>query len=140
MRYILIILCFVVGGSLFSQSKKGTIKVSKKEIEEEYVIGAQPETFPQFPGGDSVMYAFLNKHIHYTDSAKMANIQGNVYVQFTIDTNGNIKNAFIPRGLGYGLDENALNTINKMPKWIPGKILNKKVEMKYTIPIRYYMN
>lgn len=139
MRYILIILCFVVSGSLFSQSKKGTIKVSKKEIEEEYVIGAHPETFPQFPGGEIALYKFINENIHYTDSAKVNNIQGKVYVQFTIDTNGNIKNAFIPRGLGYGLDENALNTINKMPKWIPGTIRNKKVEMKYTIPIRYYM-
>jgi TonB family protein len=44
----------------------------------------------------------------YTDEARKRGIQGNVIVQAYFDENGNITVLRVLKGLGYGLDENAL--------------------------------
>jgi len=47
----------------------------------------------------------------YTDDARRRGIQGNVIVQAYFDENGNITVLNVVKGLGYGLDENALSTL-----------------------------
>ena len=44
----------------------------------------------------------------YTDEARKLGIQGNVVVQAYFETDGNITVLKVVKGLGYGLDENAL--------------------------------
>jgi TonB family protein len=44
----------------------------------------------------------------YTDEARKLGIQGNVVVQAYFDADGNVTVLKVAKGLGYGLDENAL--------------------------------
>jgi TonB family protein len=48
----------------------------------------------------------------YTDEARKVGIQGNVVVQAYFDADGNVTVLKVVKGLGYGLDENALAALN----------------------------
>ena len=39
--------------------------------------------------------------------------------------------------LGYGLDEEALRVVNKMPPWTPAKVKGKAVKTKVILPIKF---
>jgi len=49
----------------------------------------------------------------YPRAAEDAGIEGTVWVEFTIDRLCTIKNKRVVEGLGYGLDEAALNAIDR---------------------------
>ena len=91
----------------------------------------------QFPGGESEMYSFLGKTMRYPALARDQNIQGRVYVSFYLDPQGNINNATIARGVHPVVDEEALKTVNAMPKWDAGLVRNRAMSIKYNLPILF---
>ena len=97
------------------------------------------ETLPEFPGGEAAMMRFIAKNIKYPALAIENNITGTVYVQFIIDENGDVKNATVIKGIGWGCDEEALRVINAMPKWTPGSQKGKNVKVTYLLPIRFHL-
>lgn len=54
----------------------------------------------------------LLEKIQYPEAALKNNITGKVLVQYTIDAKGNVKDAVVVDGIGYGCDEEALRVIN----------------------------
>jgi TonB family protein len=48
---------------------------------------------------------------HYTREARKAKISGEVYLSIVINTKGAVTDAKVTKGLGYGLDERAVNTV-----------------------------
>lgn len=87
------------------------------------------EKMPQFPGGAEAYYKFLQKNIAYPEKALSLGIQGRVYLKFVIEKDGSITDAIIVKGIGFGLDEEALRVIEKMPKWTPGVQNGRKVRV-----------
>ena len=59
---------------------------------------------------------------------------------FIINTEGHVVDAKILRGLGYGIDEEVLRVINKMPNWVPGKINDRSESVQYNLPVNFNMN
>jgi protein TonB len=58
----------------------------------------------------------LQQKIKYPAAAVKAKVSGRVFVQFMIDSTGTIRNAHtIGTHKGYGLEEEALRVVNKMP-------------------------
>ena len=104
---------------------------------------AKPETFitaeemPFYPGGDNERQKFLTENIHYPQQASENGIKGTVYVQFVVDTKGNITDAKIMRGIGGGCDEEALRVIQMMPQWHPGKQNGKTVRVLFTMSVSF---
>jgi protein TonB len=100
---------------------------------------AEPLTFveqmPEYPGGQMAMNTFLKQNLQYPKLASEMGISGKVYVQFTVDEQGNIGNIKILRGLGAGCDEEAIRVIKLMPKWLPGKQNGTSVKTYFTLPI-----
>jgi protein TonB len=142
------------------------LKVDNVEAPEEVVIIKEPsagkevvtdnqvfmivEEMPRFSGCESVkgedkatecfnreIAKFLGKNIQYPQRAKEANVEGIVYVQFTVDQNGNVKDVKIIRGIGFGCDEEAARVVNKLPKFSPGKQRGRPVQVQYTLPINF---
>ena len=71
----------------------------------------------------------------YPEIAHEAGIEGTVYVQFFIDTKGNVTEAWIQKGLpNTGLDEAALAAV-KRSKWKPAQQRDKKVGVWQTVPV-----
>lgn len=95
------------------------------------------ESPPLFPGGIDKFYSFLGRNIKYPIDAAERNIQGNVFISFTITETGAIEDIKIDRKLYPSLDQEALRVIRMCPKWIPGKLFGKNARVLYNIPIKF---
>lgn len=100
-----------------------------------YAVEQQPE----FPDGSEAMYKFLRKNLDYPSLAKEIGLSGIVYVQFVVSKEGRIENATILRGVGGGLDQEALRVIRLMPVWRPGKHNGQPVAVYFTLPIKFQL-
>jgi len=80
----------------------------------------------------------LQEKVHYTEIARRAGVEGTVYIQAKINKNGDVVEAKIIKGLGAGLDEEALNAV-KLTKFVPGKQRGKPVNVKMIIPIKFIL-
>ena len=96
------------------------------------------EVLPAYNGGQSAMENYIINTIEYPQDAIDNNIEGVVKVQFGVDENGNITNvSTVGNKIGYGLEEEAIRVVSKMPKWTPGQIKGKNVKTWRTLPINY---
>ncbi|RYF20505.1 MAG: energy transducer TonB [Flavobacteriales bacterium] len=85
-------------------------------------------------------YRFLSQNIKYPADAVKNDIQGNVFLSFTVEKSGAIADLKIDRKLGYGTDEEALRVIKLAGMWNPGTIEGKAVAVKYNIPVKFTLN
>ncbi len=95
------------------------------------------EFMPEFPGGSDAMIKFLSKRITYTSQALNADRQGKVYIQFIVNKDGTLAGFEVLRGLGYGLDEKALEAAKQMPNWSPGRNGKYNVKVRCVIPVEF---
>lgn len=98
------------------------------------------EVAPQFPGGEDSLNHFLLSQIVYPKEAQDNQIQGTVYVGFTINEDGSVSDVRIMRSVGAGLDEEAMRVISMMPKWTPAQNKGKPTRVDMCIPVRFIMN
>ncbi len=83
------------------------------------------------------MLAFFQKRLTYS-SETIAHLRtGIIYVSFVVDTLGHTLNPQVIKGVGYGLDEEALRLVRIMPWWEPGRIRGQAVPVSCTMPIRF---
>lgn len=97
------------------------------------------EQNPEFPGGQSEMYKFINSQIKYPAAAQRANVSGRVFVKFVVEKDGSIGNVEVLKGIGFGCDEEAIRVIKQMPKWNPGRQNGKNVRVYFTMPVFYQL-
>lgn len=96
-------------------------------------IQLKEEEMPQFQGGNEALTAFIIENVKYPDKARKAGIQGKVFITFTIDKDGKVKNAKVQKSVDPALDAEALRVINKMPAWTNVK----KADIEMTLPINF---
>ncbi len=118
-----------VAASIEKQPKLMEEPESKKEI----FITA--EEMPSYSGGETERMKFLADNIKYPQQAAETGIQGTIYIQFVVDSKGNITDVTIMRGIGGGCDEEAVRVIKMMPKWHPGRQNGQTVRVRYTMPV-----
>ena len=96
------------------------------------------EVKPTFPGGEKELDKFIQDNIKYPQDAMDNGVEGTVIISFAVNENGKV---FSPKltheKLGYGLDEEALAAVRKMPKWSPGRVKGKNVKTYYSLPITF---
>jgi len=112
----------------------------EEEEEEEEEIFMVVEEQPEFPGGYQALRKYLAENIEYPEVAAENQIQGTVYIQFVVTSNGNVEKAKVVRGVDRALDKEALRVVNSMPNWKPGKQRGKAVSVWYTVPIKFVLN
>ncbi|NEN25142.1 energy transducer TonB [Cryomorpha ignava] len=111
---------------------------AKAEVVTEEVIELPfVDEWPSFPGGDTARVKYLMANVNYPDKAKHVGVQGTVWVEFIIAKDGSIEDAVVIRGVGAGLDEEALRVVNEMPRWTPGKQRGLPVKVRFRLPIKY---
>lgn len=98
------------------------------------------EQMPEFPGGQSALYKYLQTSIKYPRIATENGIQGKVFVNFVVDRNGGISNVKVVRGVDTSLDQEAVRVVKLMPKWIPGKQNGEAVRVSFTLPINFALD
>ena len=92
---------------------------------------------PSFPGGYKALQEFIEKEKKYPDEALKKREEGAVYVVFTVDTLGNVVHPKVATSVSPSLDREALRIVRKMPKWIPARDGNKKINMDFTLIIGF---
>ncbi len=97
------------------------------------------EEMPQFPGGDTELRKFIAQSVKYPVIAQENGIQGRVYVQFVVGTDGAVQDVKVARGVDPNLDKEAIRVVKSMPKWKPGKQRGKAVKVSYTVPINFVL-
>ena len=95
------------------------------------------DEMPAFPGGNAAMLTFLGRKLNYPAAALDHQVSGKVHVAFIVDPEGHLHDPHIVRGLGSGLDEEALRLVRIMPWWTPGRINGQAVWMSVTLPIGF---
>lgn len=104
---------------------------------------------PIFPGCENVsdkracfqekMYQHIVDNFTYPKEAQEKGIQGKVYVNFVIGTDGAIQKLRM-RGPDELLEKEALRIISLIPKMTPGKQKEEVVAVTYSIPISFKLN
>ncbi len=103
-------------------------------IREEPIIFVAVEEMPYPIGG----LQSIQEKVHYTEIGRRVGIKGTVYIEAIIDEEGNVINAIVKKGIGGGLDEEALNAVLNT-KFVPGKQRAKPVKVKLVIPIKFVL-
>lgn len=76
----------------------------------------------------------------YPDIARDMGLEGVVYVQFVVSSTGKVEKVKVVKGVHPHLDNAALKAVQKLPKLIPGKQLDKPVSLLYTVPVKILLN
>lgn len=98
------------------------------------------EVIPSFPGGYAGLQKYFDDNLKYPAEASNEGVEGVVNVTFTVDENGKLSGAQTTGDkMGYGLEEEALRVVNKMPTWTPGKLKGQNVKTRYTLPVRFQL-
>jgi protein TonB len=93
------------------------------------------DEMPTFPGGNAAMLSFLGRKLSYPAAALDRQLSGKVHVAFVVDPEGHLHDPHVVRGLGGGLDEEALRLVRIMPWWTPGRVNGQPVWVSVTLPI-----
>ena len=119
------------------QTERDTTTQAVNDSDEVFVF---VEDQPVFPGGDDARIKYLQNNIHYPQKAMEKGIQGTVYITFVIEKDGRITNVRVLRGVGGGIDKEALRVVKNMPVWKPGKQKGKPVRVQFNMPIRFVLS
>lgn len=98
------------------------------------------EQQPEFPGGKEALMGYLLNNLKYPENARRQNLEAVALVAFSVDKNGEIRNARNLKEIGYGIDAEALRVVNEMPNWNPGVQNGKTVEVEYTLEINFKLD
>ncbi|MEM1128811.1 MAG: energy transducer TonB [Bacteroidota bacterium] len=101
-------------------------------VEAEAEVFIVVEEMPVLIGGIAALHAELK----YPEIAVKAGIEGRVIVQFIVDEEGRVLNPQVLRGLGAGLDEEAIRAISLM-QFEPGRQRGVPVRVQYSVPVTF---
>lgn len=104
---------------------------------EEPVVFRIVEVMPEFPGGDEALVSYLSENIEYPKKAQKKNIEGTVYIQFVVESDGSVTNIEVLRSPDPLLSEEAVRVVSEMPNWKPGTQRGKNVNVMFNLPVRF---
>ncbi len=104
--------------------------------DENYIYKAEEcDLLAQFPEGNEKLSEFISTNFNWVQG--QITVSGNVFVSFTVNSNGSIDDVKLEKGLCTTCDMEAMRLIKSMPKWIPAKKDGKFVRSKMVIPINF---
>ena len=67
-------------------------------------------------------------------------IEGKVFVEFVVQTDGSVTDIRVKKGIGAGCDEEAIKAVKTAPKWNPGKNKGVAVRQQVVLPITFKLS
>lgn len=111
-----------------------TLKKNEKDI---FIIVEEMPKFGEEDEGGSSFRKYIAENLVYPAEAIKQGMQGRVFVQFIVTSEGDIIDVEIVRGVHELLDAEAIRVIKSSPKWISGKQRGKPVNVRFTFPITF---
>jgi len=129
--------------------KKKTSTTTKNNIKSHTLLFSSVDEIPLLPGCYSnkdrkcfknKIYKHFEKNFH-PENASDDGIDGRVFVQFTINTKGDIESIYTkgPKN-ATRLETEVKRVIQKLPAFIPGKHQGFPVSIKYGLPLTFHTN
>jgi TonB family protein len=96
---------------------------------------------PDYPGGNEAMKKFIEKNIVYPQISIDNGNQGTVIIGFTIEKDGSVSEVHAVKEILHApqLTKEAIRVVSLFPKWAPGKMNGKTIQVKYNLPIKFYI-
>ena len=108
-------------------------------IDSSSLVIEYPDVEAEFPGGFDKWKDYLLSELVYPEISIEQGECGQVYIGFTVQTDGSITDVKVVRGVSRYLDSEAKRVIRSSPKWIPAMVGKNKVITKMTIPINFVL-
>jgi len=116
-----------------NQQKSDSIIQQNKHSDNYEVV----EQMPEFPGGERALMDFIGSNLKYPLEAQKSGIQGTVLIRFVISKTGKVTKVEVLRSVFSALDDEAVRVVKLLPDWIPGEQKGQKVNVYFTLPIRF---
>ena len=97
------------------------------------------EVMPEYPGGTTAMFDFIQKNLKYPESAKDKGLEGRVFIGFVVEKDGSLSSFQVLRGVCDEIDAEAVRVLKMMPKWKPGMNNGEPVRVQYTMPFKFQL-
>jgi len=115
-------------------------ELTEAEIREKEPVFTIVEEMPKFKSGDQNEFReYLQTILKYPEEAANKGIAGTVYINFVVNSKGEVKDAKVIRGIHPDLDAEVIRVIESSPKWTPGIQRGKKVNVQFTFPIKFIL-
>ncbi|MBX2842783.1 MAG: energy transducer TonB [Flammeovirgaceae bacterium] len=111
------------------------VEPEPEEVVNDFVDIAEVNAEPA--KGWSKFYKYIKKNIKYPNQARKLGVEGKVYIQFIVNTDGTLSDIHIMRGIGTGCDEEAIRILENSPKWNPGKQRGRPVRQRMVFPLHF---
>lgn len=113
---------------------------------------------PQFVGGFNALADYLNQNIKYPSSARIASIEGVIYVGFIVNIDGSLSSVEVKKAqyqkvdkitsktvpldntTDRSLEAEAIRVVKAMPKWVAGETDGQKTSIAYMLPVNFSLN
>ena len=133
---------------------------TRQPVEQEKVFSVTEQN-PGFPGGDRALQEFIKMNQRYPDLAMEYGAKGRVITTFLIDSLGYVsdikvfkctrmsydtlrlsqetveKQEQVKEQIALQLGEESTRILSLMPRWAPGKMNGKAVNVRYTVPVQF---
>lgn len=110
--------------------------MEEEKAEEIFLIVEDP---PVPRDGMNAFMKYIAENLHYPAQALRLNVQGKVFIQFVVGTDGVLTDFQVVKGIGAGCDEEALRVLSGAPAWIPGKQRGRSVRVRMILPVNFML-
>ena len=99
---------------------------------------SEVEVKPSFNGGDANEFAkWVGSQLTYPEECINEGISGRVLINFTIGSDGKIRDINVLKGVHEKLDAEAVRIISMSPDWTPGMHEGKPVPVSFNFPLNF---
>jgi len=130
LKYIFVVIFFLFMNYLFAQVESNLPPMPDVELN-------QPDVLPQFPGGDSLMYLFIQENSPYKvfSKAEMKKANSLTFCSFLVNEDGKISNIQILKSSNEEHKNIVLEVVQNMPKWNPAKKDGENISKQIAIVV-----
>jgi len=120
--------------------KVEVVAETTKEIDKAEEVFIIVEESATFQGGDVQAFrSWVQKNVKYPTIAQENGVSGKVFVQYAVNSKGEVVDVKVVRGVEPSLDKEAVRVIQSSPRWEPAKQRGTKVKQQFTIPIAFVL-
>jgi TonB family protein len=89
---------------------------------------------------NDALVRYLTNNLQYPDTARTLGIEGKVYAEFDITTEGKVQHCIILNDIGGNCGQEARRIIETMPTWEPAQKNKRAFQTKLYLPIVFALN
>lgn len=111
-----------------------TVRVINEPDENKHFVFVQEPA--RFLGGDlNDFHAWVMENIQYPDLARVNDITGRVFVEFCVNTKGEVVDIQITRGLDTSINNEVIRVLSSSPLWTPARQQGRQVKQLFSMSV-----